>query len=307
MTETLLPAQPGTDGPYTGTGDGAAPVVDISDADPAGAPILQHMELTRRHGPLVVQRRHGRDLVLAGGLDLVTELADEHRFSKFVGPALENVREFVADGLFTAYNDEPNWAKAHDILMPAFSLGSMRTYHPVMLKVARRVIASWDRDAARSRPVDVADDMTRMTLDTIGLAGFGFDFGSFGRDTPLRRRHGALPGLVHDAGRPRRGGRPRAGRGVRADADYLASVVDEVIAARTRGGTSRRPAGPDAGAAHPADGTTLDPENIRNQVITFLIAGHETTSGALSFALYYLAKNPAGTAPGPAGGGRTVG
>ena len=35
------------------------------------------------------------------------------------------------------------------------------------------------------------------------------------------------------------------------------------------------------------------PANIRNQVITFLIAGHETTSGALSFALYYLAKHPA--------------
>ncbi|KEF10495.1 P450 reductase, partial [Streptomyces rimosus] len=47
------------------------------------------------------------------------------------------------------------------------------------------------------------------------------------------------------------------------------------------------------GATHPADGTTLDLANIRNQVITFLIAGHETTSGALSFALYHLLKDPA--------------
>ncbi|CAM5716996.1 Bifunctional cytochrome P450/NADPH--P450 reductase OS=Streptomyces violarus OX=67380 GN=FHS41_000455 PE=3 SV=1 [Streptomyces violarus] len=45
-------------------------------------------------------------------------------------------------------------------------------------------------------------------------------------------------------------------------------------------------------AEHPADGSTLDTANIRNQVITFLIAGHETTSGAMSFALYYLAKHP---------------
>jgi cytochrome P450 len=36
----------------------------------------------------------------------------------------------------------------------------------------------------------------------------------------------------------------------------------------------------------------LDPINIRNQVITFMIAGHETTSGALAFALYYLTRNP---------------
>ncbi len=68
--------------------------------------------------------------------------------------------------------------------MPAFALGSMRTYHPAMLKVARRVLGSWDRRAADGTPVDVADDMTRMTLDTIGLAGFGFDFESFARDTP---------------------------------------------------------------------------------------------------------------------------
>lgn len=36
----------------------------------------------------------------------------------------------------------------------------------------------------------------------------------------------------------------------------------------------------------------LDDENIRYQIITFLIAGHETTSGLLSFAIYFLMNNP---------------
>ena len=40
-------------------------------------------------------------------------------------------------------------------------------------------------------------------------------------------------------------------------------------------------------------GEGLPDANIRAQCITFLIAGHETTSGLLSFALYYLLKNPA--------------
>ena len=39
-------------------------------------------------------------------------------------------------------------------------------------------------------------------------------------------------------------------------------------------------------------GERLPDANIRAQCITFLIAGHETTSGLLSFALYYLLKNP---------------
>lgn len=146
--------------------------------------------------------------------------------------------------------------------------------------------------------MNVPDDMTRMTLDTIGLAGFGYDFGSFERDEPhpfvesmvrclewSMTRLARTPGEDHSA----------ADAAFRADADHLAAVVDEVIASRA--GTDQSGAedllGLMLSAPHPADGTTLDAANIRNQVITFLIAGHETTSGAMSFALYYLAKHPA--------------
>ncbi|MFF2079701.1 bifunctional cytochrome P450/NADPH--P450 reductase [Kitasatospora sp. NPDC058162] len=279
------------------------PVVDISDLPPATVPVLRTMELARTHGSAFLQRLHGREVLMVSSLELVEELADEERFTKAVGPALENVREFTGDGLFTAYNDEPNWARAHDILMPAFALGSMRTYHPVMLEVARRVIGSWDRRAAAGLTVDVPGDMTRMTLDTIGLAGFGFDFGSFERDEPhpfveamVRCLEWAMTKLTRD---PELDHSERDAA-FRRDADYLAGVVDDVIAARAGSGAE---AGPEAGpaedllglmlgAVHPGDGTKLDMENIRNQVITFLIAGHETTSGALSFALHYLAQHP---------------
>ncbi|MGI5460481.1 bifunctional cytochrome P450/NADPH--P450 reductase [Streptomyces sp. CA-249302] len=273
------------------------PVVDISATGPGRTPIQQVMGLMREHGPVLVRRLHGRETLFVGDLDLVADLADERRFAKHVGPALENVREFAADGLFTAYNDEPNWAKAHDILMPAFALGSMRTYHPVMLRVARRLIGSWDRAAHAGQPVDVPEDMTRMTLDTIGLAGFGYDFGSFGRDeahpfveSMVRCLEWAMTRLARTPGRDH----SAADAAFRDDAGYLAQVVDDVIASRT--GIDRSGAGDLLGlmltAAHPADGTTLDAANIRNQVITFLIAGHETTSGAMSFALHYLTKHP---------------
>ncbi|MGW1681537.1 cytochrome P450 [Saccharopolyspora sp. NPDC002376] len=286
MAATLLPQQLGI------------PIVDVSDA-PTGTPVLRTMRLAREHGPAFVQRQHGNDTLFVSSLDLVTELSDEQRFSKAIGPALENVREFAHDGLFTAYGDEPNWAKAHDILMPAFALGAMRTYHPVMLRVARRLIESWDRGCAAGQPVDVPDDMTRMTLDTIGLAGFGFDFGSFERDEPhpfvdalVRCLHWSMTKLSRDPD----GDHAQTDEAFRADAAFLASVVDEVIAARTAPGASA-PESDDLlglmlGATHPSDGTTLDLANIRDQVITFLIAGHETTSGTVSFALHNLVKHP---------------
>ncbi|MFJ2189730.1 bifunctional cytochrome P450/NADPH--P450 reductase [Kitasatospora sp. NPDC087861] len=300
MTETLLP-------PHAVSTDGPIPVVDLSEAGPAAMSTLRAMELARQYGPAFVLRVHGIDVLMVSSLDLVTELADEERFAKAVGLGQQNVREFTGDGLFTAYNHEPNWRKAHDILMPAFALGSMRTYHPVMLRVARRLIESWDRQAAAGEAVDVSGDMTRMTLDTIGLAGFGFDFGSFERAEPhpfveamVRCLEWAMTRMVRIPGVDY----SERDEAFRADADYLASVVDEVIAARTKGEGRGRAEGEGRGraedllglmleATHPVDDTTLDAENIRKQVITFLIAGHETTSGMLAFALYHLAKHPA--------------
>ncbi|MFE7319148.1 cytochrome P450 [Streptomyces sp. NPDC057555] len=294
MTDTIAPQ----------TGDRAAtaslPVADLTETGISNTPIQQTMELARTHGPAFLRKLGDRETLFLTSLDLVTEVADETRFAKGISVILEDVREFAGDGLFTAYNDEPNWARAHEVLMPAFALGSMRTYHPAMLKVARRVMAAWDRRMAEGRPVEVADDMTRMTLDTIGLAGFGFDFESFSRDTPhpfveamvrclewSMTKFARTPGTDHSA----------ADAAFRADADYLASVVDEVIAARTAGGERSADdllglmlGATEGDGAH--QGPVLDLANIRNQVITFLIAGHETTSGALSFALYHLLKDP---------------
>jgi unspecific monooxygenase len=42
----------------------------------------------------------------------------------------------------------------------------------------------------------------------------------------------------------------------------------------------------------PETGERLDPVNVRNQILTFLVAGHETSASALSFALYFLATHP---------------
>ncbi|QGV81256.1 cytochrome P450 [Streptomyces ficellus] len=265
--------------------DTPVPVVEI--ASTTSTPLQQVMDLLREHGPVIRRRLHGRDVLFVADPDLVAELCDEERFAKHVGPALENVRAFAEDGLFTAYNDEPNWARAHDVLMPAFALGSMRTYHPVMLRVARRLIRSWD---AAETPVDVPEDMTRMTLDTIGLAGFGYDFASFARDEPhpfVQAMVRCLEWSMHRLGRRAGDDHDAEDAAFGEDAAYLASVVDDVITARTASGET----GQDDLMGLML-GSDLDHANIRNQVITFLIAGHETTSGALAFALYHLVKHP---------------
>jgi unspecific monooxygenase len=73
---------------------------------------------------------------------------------------------------------------------------------------------------------------------------------------------------------------------------YLNQTVDAVVAARQHSSGEGDLLDRMLETAHPDTGERLTPENIRRQVITFLIAGHETTSGALSFALHYLARHP---------------
>ncbi|MEU6089362.1 cytochrome P450 [Streptomyces sp. NPDC047085] len=262
-------------------------------------PLQDSMRFGRELGPIFRRRAFGNEFVFVWGARLAADLADESRFAKHVGLGVANLRPVVGDGLFTAYNHEPNWQLAHDVLAPGFSREAMETYHGMMLSVAGRLTDHWDTELAAGRTVDVPGDMTKLTLETIARTGFGHDFGSFERDRPhpfvsamvgtltYAQRLNSVPGPL--APLLLRG----AARRNAADIAYLNRTVDELVATRHGSGSG-------AGdlldrmleTAHPETGERLSPENVRRQVITFLVAGHETTSGALSFALYYLARHP---------------
>ena len=229
--------------------------------------------------------------------DLVTELCDETRFRKIPGPGLRVVRKFAGDGLFTAFSDEPNWGKAHRILLPAFSQRAMRGYYANILEVCDQLIAKWTRLAGRD--VVIADDMTRLTLDSIAIAGFGHRFDSFSRDEidpfleSLASALGESLNVITRLPIQQKFAKKSTAQ-FYADIAAMNQLVDGIIADRRANPT-------DASdllnlmltAADPETGDTLDDLNIRYQVLTFLIAGHETTSGLLTFAFMEMLKSPA--------------
>lgn len=258
-------------------------------------PLQDSVRHARRLGPIFRRKAFGKEFVFVWGAALAADLADEKRFAKHVGLGIANLRPVVGDALFTAYNHESNWQLAHDVLAPGFSREAMEGYHAMMLDVAGRLTDHWDRAALAGRTVDVPGDMTKLTLETIARTGFGHDFGSFERSRP-HPFVTAMVGTLAHAQRLNTLPAPfllrRSARRNEADIAYLNRTVDDLVLARRTTSGDGDLLDRMLETAHPETGERLSAENVRRQVITFLVAGHETTSGALSFALYYLARHP---------------
>ncbi len=262
-------------------------------------PIQDMMTLARQYGPIYWLDMMGKPIVVVSGFSLIDELCDETRFDKSVKGALRRLRAFAGDGLFTAYTQEPNWSRAHNILLPNFGSRAMQGYHPMMVDIAQQLVLKWERLNVDDE-IDVTHDMTSLTLDTIGLCGFGYRFNSFYRDTNhpfVGAMIGALGASMETRGLPLESLiKKDRERQLKADIRYMNEMVDRIVQERRQ---ERRDdvSKPDLlscmlSGVDRKSGERLEDLNIRYQVITFLIAGHETTSGLLSFATYFLLQNP---------------
>ncbi|MEM8754597.1 MAG: cytochrome P450, partial [Pseudomonadota bacterium] len=109
------------------------------------APLQSLMELTREYGPIFKLDMMGKPLIVASGAEIVDELCDESRFDKAVRGSLRRVRTIAGDGLFTGDTQEPNWSKAHNILLPTFGRQAMKNYMPMMQDVAMQLVTKWER------------------------------------------------------------------------------------------------------------------------------------------------------------------
>jgi cytochrome P450/NADPH-cytochrome P450 reductase len=263
------------------------------------APTQGLMRMARELGPIFWLDMMGTPLVVVSGHDLVDELSDEKRFDKAVKGSLRRVRAVAGDGLFTAYTNEPNWSKAHNILMQPFGNRAMQSYHPSMVDIAEQLVKKWERLNADDE-IDVVHDMTALTLDTIGLCGFDYRFNSFYREDYhpfVESLVRSLETIMLTRGLPLEGLWLRnRNRDLASDVAFMNAMVDEIVAERRKNAEAAVGKKDMLGAmmtgVDRATGTQLDDVNIRYQINTFLIAGHETTSGMLSCAIYALLKHP---------------
>ncbi|KAK0952507.1 hypothetical protein LTS01_024796 [Friedmanniomyces endolithicus] len=239
----------------------------------------------------------GKKRIFISSQKLMEEICDEKRFGKLVSAALGELRNGIHDGLFTAQNDEENWGLAHRILVPAFGPLNITGMFDDMKDIASQLVLKWAR-YGNDYVIPTTDDFTRLTLDTLALCAMNYRFNSFYSDEMHPFISSMVSFLKLGGDRSRRAAfmAPfyRADDAqFFADIEYMRTLSQEIIDKRVQHPEDTKDLlnamlyGKD-----PRSGKSLSQGTIIDNLITFLIAGHETSSGALSFLFYYLVKNP---------------
>jgi len=188
--------------------------------------------------------------------------------------------------------DEDAHMSQRRLMLPAFHGAGIAALGEIIAEVSRREVERWPRD----EPVALHPRLQALTLEVILRAVFGLDEGE--RLTALRARLrrllddfggviGFLPILQRDLGPGSPGRRFQA---------LLAEIDDLVfgLIAERRGDPAQRD---DILAllleATHEDGSPMSDQEIRDELMTLLVAGHETTASALAWAIERLVRTPA--------------
>lgn len=180
------------------------------------------------------------------------------------------------------------WQRQRRLMQPAFHRERIAAYGQVMVEFAKRRMATWREGDSR----DIHSEMMSLTLEIVAKALFGMDASAeakeFAETLDVFMEAFLTAGLyVLPAWVPTRSNL-RMQRAIRR----LDAVVYRIVA-------ERRKSARDTGdllsmllAARDENGAGMTDQQVRDELMTLLMAGHETTANSLSWTFYLLAQHP---------------
>ncbi|PPK68504.1 cytochrome P450 [Actinokineospora auranticolor] len=246
-------------------------------------PLAFLRSLTRYDDVVGVRLGPVRAVVVTGGDTADRVLRDDHLFDKG-GPFWDRVREFAGNGLSSC----PHAAhrRQRRVVRPAFHADRLPGYAAAMLAQAQAVTAPW-RDGDT---IDVVEDMVDITARTVAVTMLAEGLPAaeteqaLGDVTTLMSglyRRMMRPGFVNDLPTPGNRAYHRAVARLRGALGRV--VVDRRAAPADHG---------DLLSALLATYDMPDDAELVDQLVTFFIAGAETSAGCLAWTLHYLAERP---------------
>jgi cytochrome P450 len=264
---------------------GSAPVI-------ARDPLAAYQELAHEYGDIVRIRFVLWPTYLLFHPDHVRHVLQEKHtnYSKDLY-TYRMLRPVVGNGLLT--NDGADWLRQRRLIQPAFHRQRLARVGDLAVASSEAMLEEWSAFAREGRPVDISAEMLRMTLQVAAQALFSVDLSA--EDQRVTEAFAAVNELLTDyvhspippfAVPTRRSLRLRAARAT------LDRLVTRIITTRRR-----EPGGGDVLsmlllARDEETGEGMDDRQVRDEVMTLLFGGHETTATALTWACYLLALNP---------------
>lgn len=246
--------------------------------------------LARTYGDVVRVRMGPLCVYMLFHPDDVRWVLQEHHQNYVKGPLIGRVKVLIGEGLFTSEGDF--WRRQRRLAQPAFHRDRIAAFADTMVRCTAERLDRW----APGTTVDVAAEMNALALTIVGRTLFGRDLsgdaaaaGDALRTALAFTADYAMSWVALPIGLPL----PRH-REFRRAVRTLETLVYEIVGARRR-------TGEDAGdllsmllAARDADtGEGMSDRQLRDEVMTFLLAGHETTAVALAWTWSLLARHPA--------------
>ncbi len=249
-----------------------------------------------RHGDFVCVRFPPFKTFIAYHPDDVQRILRDNHRNYWKGQLIEKFKRVAGEGL--VFSDGELWKRQRQLAQPAFARDRIDAMAGMIGEVTARTLDGWEKRALPGEPLEMMPEISRLTLEIVARALFGTDF--------REKREGfsdavtrALDYVDHLMGSfvplpewvPTKANR----HGARATRD-IDRFVHEIIAARQRSGAASD--SPDLlsyllAARDAEGGRGMDAKQLRDEMVTFLVAGHETTAVALTWTTYLVARHPA--------------
>ena len=215
-------------------------------------------------------------------------------------PAFEAIQLVLGRGILTGHG--PIWKKNRRLAQPAFHGHRVQRFGPILERISRRFADRWEGLCRRGEPVDASEDMLRITLEGVSEVLFGADISESSseinrvfpvvlenlafRVTQLIRWPDWVP--------------TQRNREFKEALGSMNRVVDGLIQKRRQRLAEIEALAPDARdllstlmvAQDEETGERMSDAQLRDEVMTLMIAGHETTANALTWVWFLLDQHP---------------
>jgi cytochrome P450 len=219
--------------------------------------------------------------------DLIEEVLVRNPRNFLKDRVVRNSRWFFGEGLLT--NEGDSWLRQRRLSQPAFHRERVSSYAKIMTDYAQQTLSTWQDGETR----DIHQEMMRLTLQIVVRALFNVESAEtaqissamnliMGNTTGIRM---LFPPIARYLPTPKMIGFRRA-------VAQLDKTVYGIIAQHRARGTDSGDLLSMLMAARDEDGSRMSDKQLRDEVLTFLLAGHETTALTLTWTWHLLAQHP---------------